>query len=103
MPLASGWFGMSAVHFAPVADSDHLDDSRIVIDGVNNPVRPLPDAVPVVVPSKFLASGRSRVATQGLDPMDDSPAIALPRNSLEFPSGGLLDAEAISCHGAEAR
>ena len=103
MPVGcSVWFGTSAVDFAPVADSDDLDSPRIVVHRVHNAVRSLPDAVPVVVPGKFLASGRPRVVAERLDPLDDTLAIALPGDSLEFLGGGLFDAEAISCHGAEA-
>jgi len=104
MPVgSSGLFGTSAVHFAPVADSDHLDDSGIIIDGVNNPVRSLPDAVPIFIPAQFFTSGRLRAAGQSLDLTDDPLAISLPRNSLEFLGGRVFDAEVISCHGAEAR
>jgi hypothetical protein len=104
MPVRlSAWFGSSAVDFTPVADFEDLDGPRIVVDAVNDTVGSLPDAEPVVVPRKLLGSRRARVAAESLNPLNDTLPIDFAGDRYDLFGRGPFDAEAISCHGAEAR
>ena len=86
-----------------MADSEDLDDLQIVVNPIDNAIRALPDAKPVIVARQLLATGRPWVVAESLNPLHDPLAIDLPRHRLDLFGGGALNAEAISCHGAEAR
>ena len=85
-----------------MTDLKDRDDTLGVVDGVDNPVVSLPNAVAGFIARQFLASRRARVTVQSLDARDNALTILLLSNSLEFFRSGVLDKDPIFCHAVSA-
>ena len=82
-----------------MANLDHHDTQIAVLDGVNDAVHALADAV-AVPPGEFLNSGGTGVISKRLDPFDDSLAIPFAGDRLNLLHGRRLDDNVKSCHAA---
>lgn len=87
-----------SIDIATMTDLDHRDGSGRVIDGVQDAVASLSNAV-LVEAGQLLAPGRARLGRESGDAFDDAPPV-VDRKTLELLGGRGLDLEPIACHGA---
>ena len=78
---------------------DDEDKERLILDGVDDSVLALSDAVPVL-PRQLLASSWAWIVSQSLNPLHDPLPDRLLRDRLDLSNRRWLDLDAISCHCA---
>ena len=81
-------------------DLDDHDDSRDVVDGIDDSVISLSHPITIAMTGQFLATWRAGIDAQGLDTGNDTPSIVVLSDLFEFPCSGAFDLDAISCHAA---
>ncbi len=81
-------------------DLDDADLPVLLRNGVDDTISPLADPIVRGAPGEPLRAMRSRIIGEGADSIDQAQSIALVADGFEFPGGGFLDEDPISCHAA---
>lgn len=90
----------SAIDLAAMADLDHFNDSRLVVDRVDDSIGALADTIPLVVSGELLAPGRARNLSEAVNARNDSNPDGARFDSRKLLRSGRLDEDAIACHVA---
>ena len=90
------------VDLLALANLYDTDDQGNIGDRIDDPVRPLADAILVIVAGKFFATWRSRIEGKILNALDDPETVFLG-GGLDFLDGRWLDEELIACHVSSSR
>lgn len=100
-PICWQWCrGCSAIDFSAVPNFDDLDQSMVIVHGIDNAIITLPDSIGVLA-CQFLAAGRPWRSREVLDPLGDSLKICFG----DFPQlafSGFLDEDAIKARHASS-
>ena len=81
-------------------DPDDEDHQLLVLDRVDDPIPAYSDAVPIVLASELLATGRPGSIGQGTDAGNDALTILLLVNGLDLFGRRRLDQDPIFFHAA---
>jgi hypothetical protein len=73
-----------------MANLDNTDNKTHIGDRIDDPIRSLADAILIIVPGKFFATGRSRIGGKILNELDDAEAIFLGSDSISLAADGLM-------------
>ena len=83
-----------------MANRDHVDLSRHIVNRIEDPVRADPHAMHVVRASEPLASGAPWLEPERADSRHESGTVAALTNCFEFLRSTWLDEDPIACHVA---
>ncbi|MGI9040199.1 MAG: hypothetical protein ACR2HK_03675 [Gemmatimonadales bacterium] len=87
-----------AIYILTVPDLHHDNSADVIVDGVDDSVITLPDAI-LLLPGQFLAPGRPGLGGERPHARDDLSA-KFEGKSLQLFDGGRLDQQPIACHAA---
>lgn len=88
------------VHIATICHLDDVDDEFVILDFVENPELPLANPVARILPRELLATMRSWIGGEFLNPFHDALACLLPIDRFDLIGRGTLDDQLIVCHCA---
>ena len=80
-----------------MANLDNTYNETRIGDRIDDPIRPLSDAILIIVAGKFFATGRSRIGGKILNGVYDAETIFLG-SRLDFPGSRRLDEKPKACH-----
>lgn len=88
-------FGALAIDLSPMANFVDRDLASVVVNFIDHPIAPLPDAVPIIVPRQFLRTMRSGIRYQRGNLGNDARAIGFGSYRLKLLTRRGLDCELI--------
>ena len=90
--------GNAFVHIATICHLYDVHNKFIIFDFVENPEGTLPDPIAWVFSRELLASMRSRILGEFLNPFDYAPTRFLLTDQFDLFRRRALDDELIACH-----
>jgi hypothetical protein len=84
-------------HLAPMTDADYFDNHLLVVDRVNNSIRPLSYAVQLATARELLAARGTRVVAQRFNAGQEAPDVGFG-DAAQVLRYRRLDAQFIACH-----
>ena len=92
--------GEAFVHIASIRHLDDIYNEFFILDFVENPELPLANPIARILPRELLATTRSRIGGEFLNPCHDELTCLLSIDRFNFFGRGALDDQLIFCHCA---